>query len=70
MIGEIQYLIALIAGIALMVRLSLFRRLLPAFLRQRIYDELRGRLKVSAPHLWSTLEGVDFDSGSSTSSVR
>jgi len=69
-IGEIQYLLALIAGIALMVRWGLFRRLLPAFLRQRIDDELHGRLKVSAPHLSSTLEGVGFDSGSSTSSAR
>jgi len=67
MIGEIQYLLALIASIALMVRWRLF---LPASLRQRIYDDLRGRLKVSAPHLSSTLEGVGFDSGSSTSSAR
>ena len=66
MIGEIQYLLALIAGIALMVHW----RLLPAFLRQRIYDELHGHLKVSAPHLRSTLEGVGFDSGSPTSSAR
>jgi len=68
--GEIQYLIALIAGIAIMVRWGLFRRLLPPFRRQQIYDELRGRLKVSAPHLSSTLEGIGFDSGSSTSSAH
>jgi len=67
MISEIQPLLALIAGIALMVRWGLFRRLLPAFLRQRIHDELHGRLKVSAPHLRSTFDGVSFDSGSSTS---
>jgi hypothetical protein len=70
MIGEIQYLIAFIAGIAVMVRWGLFRRLLPPSRRLRIYDELRGRLKTSAPHLSPTLEGVDFDSGSSTSSAR
>ena len=70
MIGEIQYLVALIAVIALMVRWGLFRRLLPPFRRLRIYDELRWRLKVSAPHLRSALEGVGFDSGSSTSSAR
>ena len=64
MISEIQFLLALIAGIALMVR---WRWLLPAFLRQRIHDELHGRLKVSAPHLRSTFDGVSFDSGSSTS---
>ena len=70
MIGEIQYLVALIAGIALMVRWGLFRRLVPPFWRLRIYNELRGRLKVSAPHLSSTLEGIGLDSGSSTSSAR
>ena len=70
MTGEIQYLLALIAVIATMVRWGLFRRLLPPFWRQRIYDELLGRLKVSAPHLRSTLEGVGLDSGSSTSSAR
>ena len=67
MISEIQFLLALIAGIALMVRWLLFHRLLPAFLRQRIHDELHRRLKVSAPHLPSTFDGVSFDSGSSTS---
>ena len=67
MISEIQSLLTLIAGIALMARWGLFRRLLPAFLRQRIHDELRGRLKASAPHLWSTFDDVSFDSGSSTS---
>ncbi len=63
MINEIQFLLAFIAGIALMVRWHLF----PLPLRQRIHDELHGRLKVSAPHLRSTLDGVSFDSGSSTS---
>ena len=74
MTSEILHLlyacIAFIAGITLMVRLRLFHGLLPAFLHQRIHDELHRRLKVSAPHLWSTLEGVGFDSGSSTSSAR
>jgi len=65
MISEIQFLLALIACITLMVRLRLFP--LPAFLRQRILDELHGRLKVSAPHLRSTFDGVSFDSGSSIS---
>jgi len=63
MISEMQFLLALIAGIALVVRW----RLLPAFLRQRIHDELYGRLKISAPHLRSTFDGVSFDSGGSTS---
>jgi len=64
MIIEIQLLLALIVGIALMVRWRLF----PLPLRQRtLLDELHGRLKVSAPHLRSTLDGVSFDSGSSTS---
>ena len=63
MISEIQFLLVLIAGIALVVRW----RLLPAFLRERIQDELHSRLKVSAPHLRSTFDGVSFDSGSSTS---
>ena len=65
MIIEIQSLLALIVGIVLMVRWRLFP--LPAFSSQRILDELHGRLKVSAPHLRSTLDGVSFDSGSSTS---
>jgi len=64
MISEIQYLAALIVGIALMVRWRLFP--LPASLRQRILDELHGRLKVSAPHLRSTFDGVSFDGGSPT----
>ena len=65
MIIEIQSLLALIVGIVLMVRWRLFP--LPASLCQRILDELHGRLKASAPHLRSTLDGVSFDSGSSTS---
>ena len=65
MIGEIQYLLALIVGIALMLRYRLFP--LPAALSQRIHDELHWRLKASAPHLRSTFDGVSFDSGSSTS---
>jgi len=67
MISEIEVLCALIAGIALMVRWRLFHRLLPAFLRQRIHDELHKHLKFSAPHLPSTFDGVSLDSGSSTS---
>ena len=63
MMSEVQFLLALIAGLALVVRW----RLLPAFLRQRIHDELYGRLRVSAPHLRSTFDGVSLDSGSSTS---
>ena len=65
MISGIQFLLALIASIVLLARWRLF--LLPASLRQRIHDELHGRLKVSAPHLRSTFDGVSFDSGSSTS---
>lgn len=62
MISATQLLLALIAWIAIMVRW----RLVPAFLRQRIYDELHRHLKLSTPHL-STFDGVSFDSGSSTS---
>jgi hypothetical protein len=65
MINEIQFLLALIVGIALMARLRLFP--LPAASSQRIHDELHWRLKASAPHLRSTFDGVSFDSGSSTS---
>ena len=65
MISGIQLLLALIAWIAIMVRWRLFP--LPASLRQRFYYELHGRLKVSAPHLRSTFDGVSVDSGSSTS---
>ena len=71
MTSEILHLlrvcIAFIAGITLMVRLRLFHGLLPAFLHQRIHDELHRRLKVSSPHLRSTFDGVSLDSGSSTS---
>ena len=63
MISALQFLLALIASIVIMVRW----RLVPAFVRQRIYDELHGRLKVSAPHLRSTFDGVSVGSGSSTS---
>jgi hypothetical protein len=63
MISALELLLALTAGIVLMVRW----RLVPAFLRQRIYDKLHGRLKVSAPHLRSTFDGVSVDGGSSTS---
>jgi hypothetical protein len=63
MMNEIRLLIALITGIALLVRWRLF----PLSLRKRIHNELRGRLKVSAPHLHSTFDGSSFDSGSSTS---
>ncbi len=65
MISGIQFLLALIVGIALMVRWRLFP--LSTSLCQRIHDEVHGRLKASAPHLRSTLDGVSFDSGSSTS---
>ena len=65
MISEIQFLLALIVGIALMVRWRLFP--LPAALSQRIHDELHWRLKASAPNLRSSFDGVSFDSGSSTS---
>ena len=63
MISTTQFLLALIVWIAIMVRW----RLAPPFLRQRIYDKLHGHLKVSAPHLQSTFDGISFDSGSSTS---
>ena len=63
----LHFLIAFIAGITLMVRLRLFHGLLPAFLHQRIYDELHRRLKVSSPHLRSTFDGVSSDSGNPTS---
>jgi len=63
MISGIQFLLALIVSIALIVRW----RLLPAFLRLRIHDEVHGRLKTSAPHLQSTYDGASFDGGSSTS---
>ena len=65
MISETQFLLALIVGIALMLRYRLFP--LPAALSQRIHDELHRRLKAFAPHLRSTFDGVNFDSGSSTS---
>ncbi len=65
MISGIELLLALIAGIALMVRYRLFP--LPAALRQRIHEDLHWRLKVSAPHLRSTFDGVSVDSGSSPS---
>ena len=67
MISEMEFLLGLIAGIALMVRWRLFPRLLPPSLRLRIHDELHGHLEISAPHLRSTFDGVSFDSGRSTS---
>jgi len=63
MISALEILLALTAGIVIMVRW----RLVPAFVRQRIYDKLHGRLKVSAPHLRSTFDGVSVGSGRSTS---
>ncbi|UCH31396.1 MAG: hypothetical protein JSV05_07835 [Candidatus Bathyarchaeota archaeon] len=63
MISALELLLGLIAGIVIMVRW----RLVPAFVRQRIYDKLQARLKVSTPHLRSTFDGVSIDSGSSTS---
>ena len=65
MVSEIELLLALIGGIVLMVRWRIFP--LPASLSQRVHDELHRRLKVSAPHLHSTFDGVSFDSGTSTS---
>ncbi len=64
MISGLQFLLALIVSIALMVRWRLFP--LPAALSQRIHEEVHARLKVSAPHLRSTFDGVSLDSGSST----
>ena len=64
MLDGISLLLALVGVIALMVRYRFFP--LPATSRQRIYDELHQRLKISAPHLHSTLDSVSFDSGSST----
>jgi hypothetical protein len=64
MIDGMKLLVTLIGVIALMVRYRLFP--LPADSRQRIYDELHRRLKVSAPYLYSTLDSVSFDSGSTT----
>ena len=61
--NEIRLLIALITGIALLVRWRLF----PLSWRMRIHDELHGHLKLSAPHLHSTFDGSSSDSGSSTS---
>ena len=56
MIVEMKSLLALIGFIALLVRWRLFP--LPPSLRQRIYEELHARLKISAPHLRSTFDGV------------
>ena len=65
--NEILSLITLIAWIALMARWGLLLRFLPPSFEQRIRDELRARLKASAPHLRSTFDSVNLDSGSSTS---
>jgi len=62
MISEVLSLIAFIGGIvAFLVRLGFFHRLLQPLLCQRILDEKKSLLKVSAPNLTST-----FDSSSST----
>jgi hypothetical protein len=63
MMNEIRLLIALITGIALLVRWRLF----PLSWRKRVHNELHGRLKLSAPHLHSTFDSGSFDSDSSTS---
>ena len=67
MISEMQFLIGLIAVITVMIRFRPFHGLLPASLHQRIHDELHRRLKLSAPHLRSTFDGISFDSGNPTS---
>jgi len=67
MVSAIELLLGSVVWIMLMVRWGLLQRLLPSFLRQRIHDEILGRLKVSAPHLQSTFDGVSYDGGNSTS---
>ena len=56
MFNEILYYIfSIIAGIVVMIRLRLLSRFLPAFLEQRILEEL-SRLKITTPDLNSTLD--------------
>ena len=62
MINEIVSIIYFVACIGFfIVRLGLFRRLLLAFLGQRILGEI-SRLKVSAPNLKSTFNRGSFTS--------
>ena len=57
MFNEIlYYILSIIAGIVVMVRFGLLRRFLPAFVEQRILDEL-SRLKINTPDLNSTFDG-------------
>jgi hypothetical protein len=57
MLNEIlYYILSVIAGIVVMIRLGFLRRFLPAFLEQRIRTEL-SRLKTSTPDLNSTFDG-------------
>ena len=62
MIGEIiSLIISIVACIAVMVRLGLFSRLMMEFMSQRILDEL-SCLKISAPNLTSTFDGISSSS--------
>ena len=57
MFNEIlYYILSIIAGIIVMIRLKLLHRFLPAFLEQRIRYEL-SRLKINTPNLNSTFDG-------------
>ena len=67
MVNAIELLLGIVVWIMLMVRWGSLQRLLPSLRRQRIHDEILGRLKVSAPHLQSTFDGVSCDSGNPTS---
>jgi len=52
----VYYLLSILAGIVVMIRFGLLRRFLPAFVEQRILDEL-SRLKINTPDLNSTFDG-------------
>jgi len=52
----LYYLLSIIAGIVVLLRFRLLHRFLPAFLEQRILDEL-SRLKITTPDLNSTFDG-------------
>ena len=52
----VYYLLSILAGIVVLLRFRLLRRFLPAFLEQRIIDEL-SRLKITTPDLNSTFDG-------------
>ena len=57
MFNEIlYYLLSILAGIVVMIRFGLLRRFLPAFVEQRILDEL-SRLKIITTDLNSTFDG-------------